>query len=100
MTLSHRHGDTTSQLWAMLDVSINGVNASFCGYVPNTTKRWSEFCKTIGRDLAAKKFSITRPRPVFFHAGRWIAGLGVKRALNQAIAFDQLIDANADLVLA
>jgi hypothetical protein len=105
LSFSRKVGDKHRQLWASIGVLVDsasgrpGINANFAGWVPQTSKRWTQFCGDTAVGLAAKGFR-TRPlEPCFFHAGRWVAGLSGARALKQADVFDQLLDTGADVVV-
>ena len=74
-----------------------GIAANFTGWVPRTTRRWTQFRDDTAAGLTADGFRVNAQEPRFFHVGRWGAGLSVTRALKQADVFDQLIEAGADV---
>jgi hypothetical protein len=97
-------GDEHRQLRAGIGVLVDsasgrpGLDANFCGWVPRTNRRWTQFCKTTAVGFTAAGFRVNKQEPCFFHLGRWVAGLSGTRALKQADEFDQLIEAGADVV--
>lgn len=76
-----------------------GLNANFAAWVPQTSKRWTQFCDNTAVGLTTDGFRVNEPGPLFFHAGRWVAGISGTRALKQADGFDELLDTGADLVV-
>ena len=104
LSFTRKIGDEHRHLGASIGVLVDsasgrpGLAANFAGWVPRTNKRWTQFCDNTAVGLTAEGFRVNEQEPCSFHFGRWVAGLSGTRALKQADAFDQLIEAGADVV--
>lgn len=103
LSFSRKVGDKHRQLRASIGVLVDsasgrpGIDANFGGWVPRTSKRWTQFRDDTAVGLTAEGFRAAPPKLCSFHFGRWVTGVSGTRALKQADVFDQLLDTGADV---
>lgn len=85
-------GGDDRMLWASIGVGPAGLTPSFTGWFERQTQRWAAFREATIDAFEADGFQVAKPSADIFHAGR-LWRLSAKRVVEQATAFDALVDA-------
>lgn len=104
LRFSREMGDKQWGLGASIGVLVDdasgrpGLSATFAGWVPRPSKRWTRFCDDTALALTRDGFHLDERTASFFCATRSGARLSGTRALKHADVFDELIDRGVDAI--